>query len=420
MPFADPAPDLAVATKFATLAGTRAWRKRLAELTERAQGQTMTARAVQQRHAIELALGRFGEGARVGLAERRIAAIAEEAVQLAKRLPAPARARLQERLAEALSGEGTLVPLFHMLRTAALQRARGYEVRFDGITDDTAAVQRAMNSGKPVVWFPKAAYVINGTVAIPRTVREIAFLHASVYRTVSAEPGFFRVAEPSTEPLLIHDNVNAGGVFVDHEADRPLILEDVEILFSNGRYFAKAANMVFPGPAAQTADIWQLYRNTRPDAATKEVFANNVMGFAVGGEKARHAVENVRAWIRQLDNEYYPYAETAFRRSDVWILGTKWENHDGVVVFHVDQGSRLELLGGTLLAFNKKRETGHPIVLSRDSEVSMTFMLWGFKENPPSEVLRSESKGTVSIVPPGQFPNARAGAIVIPLLVNPP
>jgi len=289
----------------------------------------------------------------------------------------------------------------------------------DGVTDDTQAVQRAMNSGKRVVWFPKAAYVINGTVAIPRTVREVAFLHASVYRSVSAEPGLFRVAEPSTEPLLIHENVNAGGVFVDHEADRPLILEDVETWFPHGRPFTKAANMMFPGPAAQTKDIWQLYRNTRPDAAAKEVFANNVMGFAAGGEKARHALENVRAWVRQLDNEYYPYAETAFRRSDVWILGTKWESHDGVFVFHVDQGSRLELLGGTLLAMMKK-ETAHPIVLSRDSEVSMTFMLWGFKENPPSEILRTERKGTVSTVPPGQFPSAGYGAIVIPLLVNRP
>jgi hypothetical protein len=289
----------------------------------------------------------------------------------------------------------------------------------DGVTDDTQAVQRAMNSGKPVVWFPKAAYVINGTVAIPRTVREVAFLHASVYRSVSAESALFRVAEPSTEPLLIHENINAGGVFIDHEADRPLILEDVMTWWHFARGFAKAANMLFPGPAAQTADIWQLYRNTRPDGATKEVFANNVLNFAAGGENARHAVENVRAWVRQLENNYNPYAETAFRRSDVWILGTKWENHDGIFVFHVDQGSRLELLGGTLMTMFKK-VTDIPIVLSRDSEVSMTFMLWGFNKNPPAEVLRSERKGTVSIVPSGQFPSERAGAIVIPLLVNRP
>jgi hypothetical protein len=135
MPFSDPAPDQSVANQFASLAGKRVWRKRLAELAERAQGQSMTARAVQQRHAIELAIARFAEGGRGGLAERRIAAFAEEAVALARRLAAPARARLQERIAEGLSGEGTLVPLFHLLRTAAMQRARGYEVRFDGITD---------------------------------------------------------------------------------------------------------------------------------------------------------------------------------------------------------------------------------------------------------------------------------------------
>jgi hypothetical protein len=138
MPFSDPAPDHAVAQHFVALAGKRAWRKRLAELTERAQGQTMTARAVQQRHAIELALARFAEGGRAGLAERRIAAFAAEAVALAKRLDSAGRARLQERILEALAGESTLVPLFQLLRTAALQRARGYEVRFDGIAAGAA------------------------------------------------------------------------------------------------------------------------------------------------------------------------------------------------------------------------------------------------------------------------------------------
>ncbi len=45
------------------------------------------------------------------------------------------RGRLRERLRDALSGEGTLVPLFHLLRTAALQASRGFAVRFAGLTD---------------------------------------------------------------------------------------------------------------------------------------------------------------------------------------------------------------------------------------------------------------------------------------------
>ncbi|MFA6294037.1 MAG: glycosyl hydrolase family 28-related protein, partial [Victivallales bacterium] len=43
----------------------------------------------------------------------------------------------------------------------------------DGVADDTDSIQRAMNSGFPVIYFPKANYVVNGTVDIPASVREI-------------------------------------------------------------------------------------------------------------------------------------------------------------------------------------------------------------------------------------------------------
>ena len=43
-----------------------------------------------------------------------------------------AEGRLRERLRAALAGDGTLVPLFHVLRTAALQASRGFSVAFAG------------------------------------------------------------------------------------------------------------------------------------------------------------------------------------------------------------------------------------------------------------------------------------------------
>jgi hypothetical protein len=64
-------------------------------------------------------------------------AFAEEAVRLAAALPTPARGRLRERIEAALSGDETLVPLFHLIRTALMQRARGYDVAFTGLTDGT-------------------------------------------------------------------------------------------------------------------------------------------------------------------------------------------------------------------------------------------------------------------------------------------
>ncbi|MDW8397229.1 MAG: hypothetical protein RMK90_01560 [Acetobacteraceae bacterium] len=139
MPFQDPRPSAAAAANFASLAGKRVWRKRAAELVGRAAARSLEGRAARARHALELMLARAAEAPPEAptLAERRALAFAEEAVRLAASLPAPARARLRARIEAALSGDETLIPLFHLLRTALLQRARGYEVAFTGLTDAT-------------------------------------------------------------------------------------------------------------------------------------------------------------------------------------------------------------------------------------------------------------------------------------------
>jgi len=139
MPFQDPRPSPAAASNFAALVDKRVWRKRSAELAERASARSLEGRTVQARHALELLLARAAEAPpeRPTLAERRALAFAEEAVRLAAALPAPARARLRDRIEAALSGDETLVPLFHLIRTALMQRARGYDVAFTGLTDGT-------------------------------------------------------------------------------------------------------------------------------------------------------------------------------------------------------------------------------------------------------------------------------------------
>jgi hypothetical protein len=139
MPFQDPRPSAAAAANFASLAGRRVWRKRVAELADRASARSLQGRAAKARHALELMLARAAESPpdAPSLAERRALAFAEQAVRLAATLPAPARARLRAQIEAALSGDETLIPLFHLLRTALLQRGRGYDVAFTGLTDGT-------------------------------------------------------------------------------------------------------------------------------------------------------------------------------------------------------------------------------------------------------------------------------------------
>jgi hypothetical protein len=140
MMFADHRPDPAELARFRALCGNRRWTARLTEISRRAVPASLAGRAALQRHALELALARLLDPAALAKAtpaERRVAAYAKEAVRLAASLPAAPRKRLRERIEAGLTGEATLVPLFHLLHTAALHRARGFDVAFSGLADDT-------------------------------------------------------------------------------------------------------------------------------------------------------------------------------------------------------------------------------------------------------------------------------------------
>lgn len=140
MSLADHRPDPADLARFRALCGDRRWAKRLSELGRLAAGASLAGRAAQQRHALELALARLAEPAalaKASSAERHVLAYAREAVQLAATLPAAPRKRLRDLIEAGLTGEATLVPLFHLLRTAALHRARGFEVAFTGLAEET-------------------------------------------------------------------------------------------------------------------------------------------------------------------------------------------------------------------------------------------------------------------------------------------
>ena len=144
MPFADeaagcPPADNPALDAFIALCGEGPWLSRVAELGLRMQPGSLSGRGAQQRHALELALSRLSDRrglAKAGPTERRFCALAQDAVALAASLPPAGRARLQDRVQAGLTGPATLIPFFHLLRTAALLRERGFTVGFDGLAEE--------------------------------------------------------------------------------------------------------------------------------------------------------------------------------------------------------------------------------------------------------------------------------------------
>jgi hypothetical protein len=122
---------------FVALAGARLWRERLAAIERAvAQGQRQ-GQAALQRHSVEVTIERLRRRSirAPGAAERRLAALAAEAVRTHRGLSRGGRERLRAALRAGLAEGATLMPLVHLLRTAMMQRERGFDVRFAGFED---------------------------------------------------------------------------------------------------------------------------------------------------------------------------------------------------------------------------------------------------------------------------------------------
>lgn len=124
---------------FIACVGVKRWAARMGEISREVARSQRVGRALLQKHAIEVTL----ERARLGLgplhgtvAERILLELTRDAVALDRSLPPEGRARFRDTLARAMVNEATLVPVFHLLRTAALQRSRGFDVHFAGFADD--------------------------------------------------------------------------------------------------------------------------------------------------------------------------------------------------------------------------------------------------------------------------------------------
>jgi hypothetical protein len=117
--------------------GRNAWQGRMAAL-KRGCVPSYAGRALGQLHALELTIERLRQpGRNVPLTgvEQSIGALAASLARLWESLTPAGRVRLDAALQDAVTGTGNLVALFHLVRTAAVQERRGFEVRFSGFDE---------------------------------------------------------------------------------------------------------------------------------------------------------------------------------------------------------------------------------------------------------------------------------------------
>jgi hypothetical protein len=220
----------------------------------------------------------------------------------------------------------------------------------DGFEGQDAAekVQQAMNSGKPAVFFPSAAYRFKRPVKVPASVRHVDGQYASL------EGNGLEITEASAEPLLI-ESLN-GYYSIIQKAPRTLILRHLSAQYSN-----------------------------KQKAPTKLFIECGVNM----GASPEFCMPNQMVWARNINDECKQTSNFKVFGGTMWVLGHKVESP--TISFEVKNGGVVEVLGGYRNQCEKDK--GFPMVLNDGGQVSFSgyVNMTGVYENAVWEVREGQT-----------------------------
>lgn len=283
--------------------------------------------------------------------------------------------------------------------------------------DDSAAIQAAMDSGHPVVYFaPGHSYRVAKPVRIPSTVRVVNLMYTHVVQNLADE------VLPDSDPSTPYPPPTGAAVFsvAGDERDAPLLIQNLFGWIDGDELspvvdHASTRTLVLRDVHHQHAPI---YRNSVTGA---KVFLDSVscrtgMTSPHVGVPGFH-FRGQRVWARFLDPEY-GRPNLVNDGSVLWILGCKTEG--AWTTYETTGAGRTEILGGMVNVFTGgfSITPDEPMVTNIGSDVSLTLGTYGFGNY--YETLVAETQGSMTKVLDKDAVPRRWSAVhsVIPLYVG--
>lgn len=261
----------------------------------------------------------------------------------------------------------------------------------DGISDAANAIQKAMNSGKKVVYFQPGKYLIDSVITIPLSVERVNFMFTDLIAGENlkkmAFKGAFKVIGQSENPLLIEDlfaweKWNGSHFLVEHASKRTVVLSDIH------------------------TQVGSQYINS---VSGGKVFIENVCTTDENPKKKCFVFTGQKVWARQINPERSD-PEVVINNSDLWILGFKTEAKG--VSFQLMDGARAEIFGGIVNHFSP----GKPIVDINNSELTFIAATRGSNvlDYIVSEIRGNETRHLMY----DSMPVRKDNMIFIPMFIN--
>ena len=272
-----------------------------------------------------------------------------------------------------------------------------YGAAGDGKTDDTEAIQRAMNSGRKCIFFQSRRYFIDGVITIPETVQRVNFMYCDFVAgdyLIKSDAAAFRLIGESEKPLLLEDAFVWEGFygrvhFIEQANTRTLIMSDLHTQTAAMYYNSVEGGTVFIENCGCTVAYYDrpLYRDMCPYAFKGQtVYARNI-------------------------NPERAFLEIINDGGTLWVMGFKAE-FEGVFVRTVN-GGKTEIIGGVISIGNNK---GLPVLENIDSDVSAVMSSNGYGKDDFYPIAVKEVRGNEEkILHNDQLPKRLFNCFMIPL-----
>lgn len=285
----------------------------------------------------------------------------------------------------------------------------------DGVTDDTLAIQAALNSGKTTVYFQPGRYVIDGTINIPKSVRRINFMYSDIASGPNlckmADTGAFKIQENSEEPIIIEDlfafeKFYGFMTFVEHATTRTLVLSDVHI---------QAASMYFNSVSGGEVYL----ENTGctiggiPGAGTRTEKLPGEEKFLYDRNRACLYFKGQEVYCRQINPERSLH-EIINDGGSLWIMGMKTEEEG--TACETKNGGTTEIIGAAFVIGHGK---SIPAVINDNSSVSVYAATAGMACDQIWPIaVREIQKGVVKELKKEDCPVRSMDNYVIPMYIG--
>jgi len=254
---------------------------------------------------------------------------------------------------------------------------RDFGAKPDDYRDDAAAIQAAIDSGKPVVYFPRGQYNIGRTIYLRGAVRKLTGFGAQL------RPHDASMTSASKPAFLVTNKLAGPNVTIEHISFSPNYTSKGTYRFGRLVYSQSDADVVLRFLKSGTS-----YAN-QPGVKGKLFVESVCCGL--------FRIENQKAFLRGFNPEgAKQHLFVTGTGAQVWLLGGKSERfRTGTPLFEARAGAKLEVLGFLFAGGAGRDPSNTPLIRDVEANVSGTFCTY-YSTAPDFSLIVEETKGGVT------------------------